>query len=656
MSALIRDAPLGQCIRWATKNRLFPYPEEDPNFTLPSQYHFCVKNSDKTTAEKAVDQKLDSSDVTPLKKEHSAVQPSEIHSSEVPPIDQKDVHRPESIAESTPATEKDLELGQIETQRTRLSKVGTRNEARKVETRRELEEVYEAATLEKRPTEAIHPDVLTDGTILVDFYDTDDAENPQNWSLRKKMFVQFIICYYTLAVYIGSAIYAPSEAGVVEQFGVSVTASTLGLSLYVLAYGMGPMLWAPLSEIPSIGRNPPYVATMVIFVILTVPAALVQNFAGLLVLRYLQGFFGSPCLATGGASLGDMYSLVKLPYALCLWALFATGGPALGPIISGFSVPKTNWHWSMWELLWMGAPALIMMFCFLPETSASNILLRRAQRLRAKTGNPRVKSQSEIEQAALSARDTAIFYLWKPWQITVLDPAVLFTSVYTALVYGIFYSFFEVFPLVYPVMYGFNVGETGLSFLPIPLFGAISIVIYWSYLWWYVEPKLRREGLPAPEKRLLPALASSVLVPIGLFWFGRSRIVFRHAPYPHLSRMGRCTDFSVGWTANPKIHWICTCIAIGIFTIGVFVLLQCIFLYVPLSYPQYAASLFAANDFCRSSLAAGAILFAHPLFANLGVGKGVSLLASLTCGCVGGIFALYHFGAALRARSKFAVK
>lgn len=99
------------------------------------------------------------------------------------------------------------------------------------------------------------------------------------------------------------------------------------------------MIFSPLSEIPSIGRNPPYIATFAIFVILCVPTALADNFAGLMVLRFLQGFFGSPCLATGGASLQDMFSLIKIPYAIACWALFATCGPALGPIISGFSVP-----------------------------------------------------------------------------------------------------------------------------------------------------------------------------------------------------------------------------------------------------------------------------------------------------------------------------
>ena len=83
--------------------------------------------------------------------------------------------------------------------------------------------------------------------------------------------------------------------------------------------------------------------------------------------------------------------------------------------------------------------------------------------------------------------------------------------------------------------------------------------------------------------------------------------------------------------------------------------MQCIFVYVPLSYPQYAASLFAGNDFFRSALACGSIMFAHPLFGNLGVARGTSLLAGLSTLGVLGMFALYFMGARLRSRSKFAI-
>lgn len=76
--------------------------------------------------------------------------------------------------------------------------------------------------------------------------------------------------------------------------------------------------------------------------------------------------------------------------------------------------------------------------------------------------------------------------------------------------------------------------------------------------------------------------------------------------------------------------------------------------YVPISYPKYAASLFAGNDFFRSALACGSILFAGPLYENLGVARGTSLLGGLSTIGIIGIFLLYIFGARLRAMSKFA--
>jgi MFS transporter, DHA1 family, multidrug resistance protein len=111
---------------------------------------------------------------------------------------------------------------------------------------------------------------------------------------------------YTFVVYCASAIYVPSEGGVMKRFGVGFSKASLGLSLYVIGYGLGPLLFSPMSEIPVFGRNAPYMSSFALFVILCVPLALVDNYAGLLVLRFLVGFMGSPCLATGGATMQDM--------------------------------------------------------------------------------------------------------------------------------------------------------------------------------------------------------------------------------------------------------------------------------------------------------------------------------------------------------------
>ena len=113
------------------------------------------------------------------------------------------------------------------------------------------------------------------------------------------------------------------------------------------------MTFAPLSEIPSIGRNPIYAITFMLFVVLSIPTALVQSFSGLLVLRFLQGFFGSPCLANGGATMQDLYSELNLPYAMIIWVSAAYAGPSLGPLVAGFAVTAEGWRWSLWETLWV---------------------------------------------------------------------------------------------------------------------------------------------------------------------------------------------------------------------------------------------------------------------------------------------------------------
>ncbi|KAL5425111.1 hypothetical protein PMIN04_002775 [Paraphaeosphaeria minitans] len=619
MQALIRDAPIGQAIRFFNP-RLLPYPEERHDFELPTAYvhmrhgkKLALLNSTSTSPDPPSDEGLPVEEVCPETEDDTEERNSSANDSD-----------------STSYLEKFRTAGTTHTTQPHISRVGTREALSKAHTRADLEQQFSLATLEKGPSRPIEPEVRGDGTILVDWYTTDDPENPQNWGFRKKLVVLTQILIYTMAVYMGSAIYSPSIPGVMKQFGVDLQLASLGLSMYVLAYGIGPLLFSPLSEIPVIGRNPPYIISYAIFVILLVPSSLVNSFPGLIVLRFFQGFFGSPCLATGGATLQDLYSIIKLPYVLSLWAFAATCGPALGPIISGFSVAAKNWHWSQWEMLWLNGPVFLSLFFFLPETSSATILLRRAARLRALTGDARLKSQSEIDQASLTPREIAVEALWRPFQLVLLDPSIAFTAVYTALVYAIFYSFFEAFPLVYETLYHFNAGEMGLTFLAVTAGVVVAIAAYWAYVFRVVEPEIRRSGLGAPERRLIPALVVTWLVPAGLLLFA--------------------------WSSRADIHWVVSCVGVALATVGIFPIIQCVFLYLPLVYPRYAASLFAGNDFMRSALATGAIHFSSPMFRNLGIGRGISLLAGLTVGCSVGVYLLFFFGHKLRARSRFAAQ
>lgn len=163
---------------------------------------------------------------------------------------------------------------------------------------------------------------------VIGWYGEHDQDNPHNWSSGKKLWVAVLLFVYTFSVYIGSSLYTASTPDIMEIYGVSNIVASLGLTMYVLAYGLGPMLFSPLSEIPTIGRTLPYTTTYFIFVVLCIPMALVDNVAGILILRFLLGFFGSPCLATAGASYGDLYGASDMPYVIALWG----GGATLGPV------------------------------------------------------------------------------------------------------------------------------------------------------------------------------------------------------------------------------------------------------------------------------------------------------------------------------------
>ena len=155
-----------------------------------------------------------------------------------------------------------------------------------------------------------------------------------------------------------------------EQFGVSTVASALGLTTFIVGYGIGPMFLSPLSELPQVGRAPVYMITLILFVLLQIPTALGKNLGTVVPLRFLAGFVGSPALATGGASLADIWAAEDRAVVLGLWGLAAMSGPAVGPVIGGFAAQAKGWTWTMWILLWLSGASFVFLAFFMPETSA----------------------------------------------------------------------------------------------------------------------------------------------------------------------------------------------------------------------------------------------------------------------------------------------
>lgn len=383
-----------------------------------------------------------------------------------------------------------------------------------------------------------------------------------------------------------------------------------------------------MSEIPYIGRNPVYVGTLFVFVLLQLPVIYASNTSTLLAFRFITGLIGSPVLATGGATIADMYQPKKQAYGIGVWGISAVFGPALGPLIGGFAAENEGWKWTIWELMWLSGFCFVFLFFFLPETSSSNILYRRTVRIRTLTKNPKVKCEPEIEAEGMSGKEIAMMVFIRPFTLSFTEPICFLLNLYIALIYGLLYLWFESFPIVFIGIYGFSPGTEGLAFLGILLGSFIVMVPFFIYNHKYVEPQFNDRGQLRPEIRLQPAFVGAFLIPVCLFWFG--------------------------WSSRASIHWIMPVIGSAFFSMGAFLLFMAVLAYLGDAYPKHVSSVYAGNDLVRSSFGAAFPLFANAMYHKLGVAWASSLLGFLSVAFIPIPFVLYYYGRRIRGISKMA--
>ena len=85
--------------------------------------------------------------------------------------------------------------------------------------------------------------------IIVDFEGKDDPYRPMNWPLRKKVITTVLYGFTTCWITFASAIYSTGVQQIAHDFDVSMEVSTTGISMVLFGFGLGPLVWAPLSEV-----------------------------------------------------------------------------------------------------------------------------------------------------------------------------------------------------------------------------------------------------------------------------------------------------------------------------------------------------------------------------------------------------------------------
>lgn len=134
-----------------------------------------------------------------------------------------------------------------------------------------------------------------------------------------------------------ASLWSSSVDGAVETLDVSEIVANLGsclqicqllngrliissaTSFFLFGLAIGPMVFSPLSEIPSIGKNKIYIPTLLLYVVMQLPIVLSNNIAVILVFRFITGILASPCQAQGGGSVSDLWRSQKLGYPMIIY-------------------------------------------------------------------------------------------------------------------------------------------------------------------------------------------------------------------------------------------------------------------------------------------------------------------------------------------------
>ncbi|KAK1760352.1 major facilitator superfamily domain-containing protein [Echria macrotheca] len=459
---------------------------------------------------------------------------------------------------------------------------------------------------------------------LVEFNGPDDPYKPVNWPIHKKVVTTALYGLVTMTSTWASASYAPGTRQVADEFGVGTQVAVLGTSLFLIGFGVGPLLWAPLSEV--YGRRIAVFVPMFIAICFSFGSATAKDLQTLMLTRFFAAFFASAPVTNTGGVLGDLYSPAYRGVGIAGYAMAVVGGPSIGPIVSAalVSQPNLGWRWSEYLTGILQAFVLTIAVIFIDETYPPKLLVNKARRLRIETGNWAL--HAKFEEWDVSINELARKFLVRPVQL-LCTPICFLMATYASFCYGIIYMQLGSIPIIFGEVRGWSLFVSTLPFVCI-LLGAILGCVgnVWNSLVYnrYYQAAGNRA---VPERRLPPMMVGSVLFAGG--------------------------QFVTGWTANPKIHWIVPCIGLVLLGTGFFMIFQGALNYLVDTFQMYAASAVAANTFLRSCFACAFPLVVGPMYHNLGVGPGSSIPAGFAVLLIPVPFVFFAYGKRIRARSKW---
>ncbi|KAF8315819.1 MFS general substrate transporter [Clavulina sp. PMI_390] len=476
------------------------------------------------------------------------------------------------------------------------------------------------------PEKSVEPPSKWDPAFQVSWDGPDDPSNPQNWPTWQRW---YHVVWATMLSIMGS-IASSSPTGIFRDLEKAFTFSseigTLLISVFLIGFTVGPMVWAPASEV--YGRRPTFLYSAIIFTGFQIGCALAKNTGEMIVFRLISGAAAIGPLTNTAAVVNDVMAPKERAGALGVFMLAALVGPSIGPVIAGFiHNAGVDWRWMFWSLSIFGGIMCTITAVTFKETYPPFLLGRKAAQKRKETGDDRWYAPIETRQVPMA--QTVANILIKPWKIFFMEPILIAINIYVAFQYGLLYLNFQSYPIVFQYEKHYSAGVGALPFLGILVGGVLAIgVMLVFYAPMYMRAaKAAYPKRPPPEAWLPQAQLGAVCFAVSLFIFG--------------------------WTSYPNLSWAGPTIAGGLFAFGLASLFIPLTGYIIDAYAQVAASALASNVILRSFSAAGLPLFARQMYTKMTPRWASTLLGFIALAMLPIPWLLIRYGPYLRSKSRY---
>ncbi|KAH9952218.1 MFS general substrate transporter, partial [Amylocystis lapponica] len=464
-----------------------------------------------------------------------------------------------------------------------------------------------------------------------------DPENPFNWPKSRKWLITTQLGLSTWTASFGSSAYTGGLASTEADLHMSREVAILGITLFVLGFGFGPLLFAPLGEAKLFlcqmyGRRIVFLTTFSAFTLFHLGGSLAHNVQTLLATRALAGIFGSAPFSNAGGALSDIWIARERGIASSIYATAPFLGPVIGPIVSGWiEETRLGWRFNFWIMFMASALCLILGFFVTPETYAPVLLRRRAHRLQRQSDNQTIYISKYDTDRSTTFGAKMRQNLSRPFLFLATEPIVALIAVYISIAYATLYGYFSAYPIVFQEQRHFSPGQGGLAFLGIGVGSTLGMALapLQNLLYWRAMDR-SPTGRAPPEERLYMPMVGGICLPIGLFWFA--------------------------WTSRPPVPWIVPILAGIPFGTGVALIMQGLTQYLMEAYSIYCASALAATIVLRSICGAVFPLFMPIVYTNLGDEWAGSLFGFMALACTPVPFLFYKYGPWIRGKSPWAVQ